>query len=271
MATDTDTLANSPQPVRVFYATGRMLGVEDFQAEQDYHRGRLARVLLQLLGTGTVSGLNVQTNLPAAAGKVEIQVTPGLALDRLGRMIDSPNKLCIRLEPWLKGKSDTELSDAFKDNAAVVADVFVRFQACSRGKTPSYATQDDYDATDAFTANRLLDSFGMGLVLRSDADPKLPADPWAGLPAAPTPDDLKNRILTGDPAPPARSVELPRDPGFDPTSVFLARLKIAATRAAPGQRPAMDLTKIDIDNHARLFVYPPALVARQGGFANGTK
>ena len=271
MAANADSLANAPQPVRVSYATGRMLGVNDFQAEQDYHRGRLARVLLQVLGTGTVSGLNVQTNLPADTDKIEIQVTPGLALDRLGRMIDSPGRVCIRLNQWLKGKSDTDLSDAFKDNADVVVDVFVRFQACSRGKTPSYATQDDYDATDAFTVNRLLDSFGMGLVLRNDADPKLPADPWADLPAAPTPDDLKNRILNGAPAAPARPIELPRDPDFDTSAVFLARLKIAATRAAQGQRPVMDLTKIDIDNRSRLFVYPAFLIARQAGFANGTK
>ena len=269
MTTNTDSLANSPQPVRVSYATGRMLGVADFQAEQDYHRGRLARVLLQVLGTGTVSGLNVQTNLPADPDKVEVQVTPGLALDRLGRMIDTPYKVCIRLNPWLKLKSDTELSDAFKDGKGVVADVFVSFHACSRGKTPSYASQDDYDATDAFTADRLLDSFGMGLVLRDDADPKLPADPWEGLAAAPTPEQLKDRILNGAPAP--RPVELPADPKFDGNAVFLARLTISATRAAAGQRPVMDLSKIDVDNHSRLFVYPASLVARQGGFVNGSK
>ena len=59
MATISDNL-NPPQPPqRVFYATGRMLGVEDFQADQDYHRSSLARALLQLCGTGTVAGLKV--------------------------------------------------------------------------------------------------------------------------------------------------------------------------------------------------------------------
>src|SRR5271156_2482746 len=59
MATPTDTLSTPPAPNRVYYSLGRMLGVEDFQADQDYHRGRLARALLQLCGTGTVAGLNV--------------------------------------------------------------------------------------------------------------------------------------------------------------------------------------------------------------------
>ena len=55
-----DDLAPPLPPNRVFYSLGRMLGVEDFQADQDYHRGRLARALLQVCGTGTVCGLSVQ-------------------------------------------------------------------------------------------------------------------------------------------------------------------------------------------------------------------
>src|SRR5277367_6178501 len=54
-----DDLNPPPAPSRVYYSLGRMLGVDDFQADQDYHRGCLARALLQLCGTGTVSGLNV--------------------------------------------------------------------------------------------------------------------------------------------------------------------------------------------------------------------
>ena len=84
------------------------------------------------------------------------------------------------MKKFLDGKSDTDLSDAFKVGT-IVADVFANFMACDRGKTPSFATMDDYDATDAFTANRLLDSFGMQLVLRAEADPKLPQEPWQGV------------------------------------------------------------------------------------------
>ncbi len=264
-----DSLATRPQALRVFYSTGRMLGVEDFQAEQDYHRGRLARALLQTLGTGTISGLKVISNAAADLDKLEIQVSPGLALDRLGRLIDVPDTVCVRLNKWLAGKTDIELSDAFKDGNVVVADVFVAFHACDRGKTPSFATQDDYDATDAFTANRLLDSFTMGLVLRNDATPKLPADPWASLGAGPKVESVKQSIIDATSGPSAIPVEYPRDPDFDTTSVFLARLQIAATRAAPGARPVADLTKIQIDNLSRLFVYPGALVARTAGLISG--
>src|SRR4051812_27865067 len=96
-----DALNPPPQPKRVFYSTGRMLGVEDFQAEQDYHRGRLARALIQLSGTGTVTGLFVQTDKNPKPEKLEIQVTPGMALDRVGRIVEVPRKICIVLNDWL--------------------------------------------------------------------------------------------------------------------------------------------------------------------------
>ena len=53
-----------PSPERVYYSTGRMLGVEDFPG-----RGRLPSAaglarfaLMQVCGTGTVSGLLVKNN-----------------------------------------------------------------------------------------------------------------------------------------------------------------------------------------------------------------
>jgi hypothetical protein len=136
------------------------------------------------------------------------------------------------------------------------------------GVTPCFASQDDYDATDAFSPNRLLDSFAMQLVLRNDADPRLPQDPW--LPAGPVPtgavtatvtQSLKQSILSANSGPSANApfttsgtapVEIP--PGFDPSSVFLARISIPATEGATsGQPPNLQLNGITIDNLSRLF------------------
>jgi hypothetical protein len=275
-ATDTTTKPYTPLPaLRVFYSTGRMLGVEDFQAEQDYHRGRLARALLSLHGTGTVTGLNVTTNGSADLPQLEIQVSPGIAIDRAGRILDVPVMVCIRPQAWLAGQTDSDLILAFKSGFLIV-DVFATFAACTRGKTPSFATQDDYDATDAFTANRLLDSFAMQLVLRTDSTPKLPLDPWLSAGAAPAGGTaptaaqiqaLKQAVLGGTLTPAAVPQEYP--PLLDPTSVFLARLQIAATQANATARPAADLTKITIDNESRLFVLPSALMARWAGLGSG--
>ncbi len=294
MATTTDSLNPPPAPQRVYYSTGRMLGVEDFQADQDYHRGRLARVLIQLYGTGTVSGLFVQTDKNPDVKSLEIQVTPGMAIDRVGRIIEAPRLVCIGVYNWLTQQMQSWQSQltnpipgqpalpdpntAIHDGAHLMVDVFATFVPCTRGLTPSFASEDDYDATDAFSANRWLDSFAMQLVLRTDPTPLTPADPWktsgalpvagSGL-AAPITANLQNLILGATAGPAVMPVEYPA--GFDATSVFLARILIAAAAGAAGQPPTFDLTQITIDNNSRLFLYPAPLVARLGGLSSGAE
>jgi hypothetical protein len=293
MATDDLTLIPPLAPNRVFYSTGRMLGVEDFQADQDYHRGRLARALVQLYGAGTVSGLLVQTDGNTNTFQLEVQVTPGMAVDRIGRIIEVPRMVCIVLNDWLNQyvqawqnqqnnpvpgqPSIADPNTAIHDGANLMCDVFASFVPCTRGITPCFASQDDYDATDAFSANRLLDSFAMQLVLRTDADPLTPADPWrtvAARPAAGSPltaadaANIQTLLMQAAAGPAAPPVEYP--PGFDFSAVFLARMLIAATPGAAGKGPTWDLTKISIDNHSRMFLYPAALLARLSGLGSGT-
>ncbi len=402
-----DTLNPPPAPSRVFYSLGRMLGVDDFKADQDYHRSCLARALLQLCGTGTVSGLNVtipqvwqantsygafafvfdtnqnvqvntgvagvsggtapafattpgdtatdgtgivwtnegpinengwrpnapfpvpsaivdsngnvqilngtatftsggtspvwstavgSTTLDGSPAKaawicvgpadLEVEVTPGLAIDRVGRMIEVPRTVCIRIAQWLANQAATDLNSFLTSGSGnILVDVFATFVPCTRGVTPCFATQDDYRATDAFSANRLLDSFAMQLVLRNDASPKLPQDSWlatgalpsGALSAAPA-QSLKRSILAAKSGAAATSpftvngptpAEVP--PGFDPSSVFLARISIPATEGAGGQPPTFDLNSITIDNLSRLFLYPASLVARMIGLSSGTE
>jgi hypothetical protein len=298
MATPTDTLTLNPplSPQRVYYSTGRMLGVEDFQADQDYHRGRLARALVQLYGTGTVSGMLVQTDGNADPTQLELQVTAGMAIDRVGRIIEVPGTVCIVLNNWLTQlvqawqnqitnpvPGQTALPDpnlAIRDGKNLMCDVFATFVPCTRGLTPCFASEDDYDATDAFAANRWLDSFAMQLVLRTDINtPVTPVDPWKTSGALPSSGanltaaneaTLQNLLLAASAGPSAGAVEYP--PGFDTSSVFLARVLIPATKGTPGQPPTWNLSPtISIDNNSRLFVYPAALLARLSGLGSGTE
>lgn len=295
MAT-TDSLGSTPPPApqRVYYSTGRMLGVDDFQADQDYHRGRLARALVQLYGTGTVSGLLVQTDGNPDLTKLEIQVTPGIAIDRVGRIIEVPRLVCVVLNDWLNQTAQawtaqqkklvsgqTALPDpntAIHDGAHLMVDVFATFVPCTRGLTPNFASEDDYDATDSFSANRWLDSFAMQLVLRTDQTPLTPVDPWKAGGAiaaagsnltAPNLANLQNLVLAATAGPATAAVEYP--PNFDATSVFLARLLIAATAGTAGQPPTWDLTHVAIDNNSRLFVYPVPLLGRLSGLGSGSE
>jgi hypothetical protein len=264
---DTDPIIADFKPQRVAYAIGRMLGAEDFQAEQNYHRNRLARVA-RLLGTGTVYGLSVSCKPDPNPDNIEVRVEPGMAIDRAGRLIEVLGAVCIRLKKFLDAQSDSDLSLSFKDVGGpamkVVADVFVRFVQCDRGKTPAFA-DNDYDATDAFTANRTLDGFRMELVLRKD-DATLPVDPWEkvtakGTATAATLDSVKTLLLGGKAIGMAEPREYPADYD-DPTAVFLARVAVAGKSAGAGKRPSLNYSDIAVNNMARLFVYPPSLLAR---------
>ena len=406
VATPTDNLNPPPAPSRVYYSLGRMLGVDDFQADQDYHRGCLARALLQLCGTGTVAGLNVsipqvwQPNIayPASAfvydssqnvqvntgvagvsggaqpafatapggtvtdgsgivwtnegpintngwrpnapytsptaiidsnnniqilngnatftagpllpvwstaigsttldgnpaisawtcvgpAQLEIEVAPGLAIDRVGRMIEVPRTVCIRIQPWLANQALADLNSFLGGGSGkILVDVFATFVPCTQGVTPCFASQDDYSATDAFSSNRMLDSFAMQLVLRNDTNPQLPQDPWDAAGAVPTgaitpaiAQSVKQSILSLNAGPSSTPpfagtgptpAEIP--PGFDASSVFLARITIPATAGASGEPPNFDLNNITIDNLARLFLFPASLVARSIGLSSGS-
>jgi hypothetical protein len=210
-----------------------------------------------------------------------------MAIDRVGRIIEVPRLLCIRVQPWLQTQSASALNAALH-GPAIIVDVFATFVPCTSGVTPCFATQDDYSATDAFSANRLLDSFAMQLVLRTEQTPLLPVDPWSQMgpittPPSPPAAQLQTLILQatsgpGAPAPfgsGAPAVEIPAQ-GVDPSSVFLARITIPATpaAAAPGgvlQPPVPTLSSITIDNSKRLFLYPMSLVARWIGLSSGTQ
>jgi len=248
--------------------------------------GPVAPVWSTAIGSTTLDG-----NPPISAwtcvgpAQLEIEVTPGMAVDRVGRMIEVPRTVCIRIQLWLANQALADLNSFVTSGSGLVLiDVFATYVACTRGVTPCFATQDDYSATDAFSANRMLDSFAMRLVLRNDSGAGLPKDPWNAAGPVPssaiTPDiakSLKQSILAASAGPGATPpfagsgptpTEIP--PGFDASSVFLARISIPATAGASGEPPNFDLNGIIIDNLARLFLYPAALVARSIGLSSGT-
>jgi len=304
-ATRLDALEAAERPDRPHYATGVLLDAEDFLDEQTYHRGRLGRALAYLHGSGTVCGLSVTPPRPLD-GDFELAVQPGLALDRYGRLIEVPRPWCIRLNRWYAALADTAnaigraaLSNALRGDR-VTADLFVEFELCERGKTPSFA-EGAIDATDATVPHRLRDGFRFLLAPR-DLDPDNSATlPGARFPAfstGATPEqrvrELKQHILDGwngtlarpgerafprpgEPSlayareharmlPPATAGASPQP--LSPAAVFLARLQIPATAGAGDAAPTPDfaaMTATDINNLARAFVFPTDALARALG------
>ena len=143
MTTLNDPLSETQALDRVYFGTGVLLDAEDFRAEQTYHRNCLAHALANLHGSGTAAGLEVEYSFTTTdKGPVEqVIVHPGLAVDRQGRLIVVPGPACRRLDQWYQSQKADDLTAAFHGSfGGVVADIFVRFITCERGKTPAFAS-----------------------------------------------------------------------------------------------------------------------------------
>ncbi|MFN8468432.1 MAG: hypothetical protein U0X20_22935 [Caldilineaceae bacterium] len=303
MSTRNDPLASKPQPPdRLNFATGILLDADDFQAEQLYHRGRLARALAYLHGTGTLAGLRVSWTPQLASGadpsfpqgrEEQLIVEPGLAVDRLGRLIEVPAPSCIRLDHWYRAQVASRLAQAvaldlaFADEdveeqqpgtpvnvtiaSAVIADLFIRFVECKRGKTPAFAS-GPFDALDALQAARLRDGYELTLMARRPDTPT-PMDPWAAIdPSAALPARLAAlrkatfdawREGTAGWDDDGLNPLGEHSDGQDPTDLFLARVIIPATANGAATAPTrVNGAKVYRRSNLRRFVYPSGLLAR---------
>lgn len=166
-------------PERVAYSNGMLLDVADFEVEQAYHRGRLALLTRYLHGTGTVAGLNVEIDTTA---NPLIVIGPGLGIDRIGRVIENPLPLCLRIDRWFEDRikeAPSDLTQAFTVGAGgapdhLVADIFLGFRECEVAKRPAFA-QGDFDALGAVAPLRLRDAAEATLVVRTEDNPPLPS------------------------------------------------------------------------------------------------
>lgn len=170
-----ESLSPRGVPQRVHYATGVLLGAEDFAAEQLYLRGRMGRAFAALYGHGTIAGLRVSC-AAIENEELEVQVAPGLALDRLGRLIEIRRIQCIHVRRWLTQRASmaatalerVSVTDAVRQDTPgdtrLVFDVFARFAICPQGKTPAFAA-GPFNATDFVVASRLADAFELTLQL----------------------------------------------------------------------------------------------------------
>src|SRR5437879_1668704 len=243
---------------RVFYATGVLLNAQHRDADQpDNHRG-LARALAYLHGSGTLAGLEVIWEQAIGGRGERLVVKPGIALDRLGRIIEVPRDASLPLDRWFDEQSDAQLIGGFKPSVqGVVADVFVRLVPVEPGPTPGSA-------------------YEVKLYLRQEPDPPPLRPPtW---PVFMRTDgarkDLQDAIFAawaawheGDDWSDQRGPRpLPEHVlGQAPTSVILARVVLPATLPASDARPVRTAREVVVDNRSRRFAYPPAALAQWVG------
>lgn len=88
----------------LYYHFGMLLGVDDLETGQAYHRGKMRLHNAWLHGQGVVWGLGVE--LDAGKGGGEIRVKPGLAVDAAGRELHLDGPACLNIAAWVAAHKD---------------------------------------------------------------------------------------------------------------------------------------------------------------------
>jgi hypothetical protein len=131
MATDpSDLLPLSPfNSLR--YHFGMLLGVDDFETEQAYHRAKMRLHNSWLHREGVVWGFGVTVD----AARGEILVRPGLALDAVGHELHLDGDHCINVGEWFSKHEKDPGFDIRREGFE--AHVVICFKACLNRQVPA--------------------------------------------------------------------------------------------------------------------------------------
>lgn len=208
-------------PVSPFYAPryhfGMLLGVDDFETEQAYHRGKGRLHNAWLHGEGVVWGLRVDLD----ADRGEISVRPGLALDAAGRELHLDAAACVNVGLWYQAhKDDPEMQAVCQlqpDGTVLLsAHVVARFSVCAARPVPSIAEPCAEGGGGEVACSRAQETVELLLV---------PG-------AAPAAYDLYPRLRLLFGLDPAREAADEQPPAWDPDGARAERARILALPAA---------------------------------------
>jgi hypothetical protein len=278
LATDalfTDTLQ------RISFQPGILLGSDALTTEQAHNLRRLNRHQRWLIGPGTVFGLRVDVQPPAAGAAsdpVQITVRPGYAIDGLGREVMVGGQYAISLRDWLTVQNPPSSSGVFHLRVTVRAQAFpnqlqpVVAELFDAGLDPvvpkwvadSFALEISVDSN---TADQTADAWSSPVAEWSKPVPPPPVPPPPGAAPAPViPTPRETAMLAAAQSNPAllkvlnqQSSLLTRQfpayddsPGAqdrftDASRLLLARLQVNAT-------PPVTSASVAINNLVRPFV-----------------
>ncbi len=154
------------------YHFGMLLGVDDLETDQAYHRGKHWLHQAWLHGPGVIWGFGVGPH-----GTGEVRVGPGLGLDCRGRELCLDQGMCLDLGAWYDAHRGDIDVQGDPDSAPVFrAHVTVAFRACLDRQVP--ALRDvcgDPDTTTAYS--RVIETVDLELVAGPAPDAPDPAYP----------------------------------------------------------------------------------------------
>ena len=147
---------------RVRYSTGLVLGVDEFNQEQQYHLARGRAHHRALHGYGTTSGLKLRVEDPGGAPQVIVE--PGTAISPLGEAIRVSQSQCAHMGDWL-ASHQKEVSDALGSPPGDLSlYVVLQYRECETDLVPipGEACRDQGDAS---VASRVAEDFELALSL----------------------------------------------------------------------------------------------------------
>ena len=153
-------------PFRSLYVHfGMLLGVDDFQTQDAYHRGKAWFHSAWLHGTGVVWGYEVTLPLTPASEldfeaepefNSEVRVSPGLAIDAVGRELNLAHAACLNIADWYHAHQDDEalasVVEVDEDTGDIIFNghVKVMFRTCLSRQVP--AMSEPCDGSSSATA-----------------------------------------------------------------------------------------------------------------------
>lgn len=154
-------------PVNPFFALryqyGMLLGVDDFETEQAYHRGKTRLHNAWLHREGVVWGLDVQLD----TARNEIKVTPGLALDAAGRELHLDATACVDITQWYAlHKNDPGFTSTTTAGGEIEFDVrvVIGFQACLTRQVPAMLDPCQSSGPNGVAYSRVSETVKLSLV-----------------------------------------------------------------------------------------------------------
>jgi hypothetical protein len=160
-------------PLSPFYALnyhfGMLLGVDDFDTEQAYHRAKMRLHNAWLHREGVIWGFDVRLDTERG----EIRVLPGLALDAAGHDLHLEADACLNLAAWYEANRDNPDFTFTSNNGTVQFDahVVIRFKACLTRQVP--ALMEPCEGGGSATAySRVFET--IDILLRPDSAPDRP-------------------------------------------------------------------------------------------------
>jgi hypothetical protein len=149
------------------YHFGMLLGVDDFETEQAYHRAKIRLHNAWLHRQGAVWGFAVEVN----TDRGEILVKRGLALDAAGHELHLDSDYCINVGDWFDKHEKDPGFDLVRDGFDV--HVVICFKACLNHQVPALLEPCDTGSTGA-AYSRVHETVDIRLLPKRASEPTNP-------------------------------------------------------------------------------------------------